>query len=141
MNLRMRKLLILSVFSRCSPGWLALLLLAVGLVPGRGQSIYQFAIPTYSVYENSSNVTVAVIRTGDVSTNGSVDFNTADGSAVAGLDYQATGGTLTFAPNEIVKSFVALGCQPIVRGEGRRSWLAHLLAAIIWSQPIMRCEG
>ena len=101
----MRKLLILSVLRRCSPAWLALVFLTVGLVPVRGQSTYQFAIPTYSVYENSSNVTVAVIRTGDVSTNGSVDFNTADGTAVAGLDYEATGGTLTFAPNEIVKSF------------------------------------
>ena len=34
-----------------------------------------------------------------------MDFNTADGTAVSGLDYQATGGTLTFAPNEIVKTF------------------------------------
>lgn len=101
----MRKLLFLSVLRRCSPAWLSLVLLTVGLAPARGQSTYQFAIPTYSVYENSSNVTVAVIRTGDVSTNGSVDFNTADGTATAGLDYQATGGTITFAPNEIVKTF------------------------------------
>ena len=101
----MRKLLILSVSRRYSPAWLALVLLALGLSPARGQSTYQFAIPTYNVYENSSNVTIAVIRTGDTSTNGSVDFNTADGTAVAGLDYEATGGTITFAPNEIVKTF------------------------------------
>ena len=47
----------------------------------------------------------ALCGTGDISTNGSVDFNTADGTAVSGLDYQPTGGTLTFAPNEIVKTF------------------------------------
>ena len=105
LNLRMRLTKYLSESRRSAPAWLALVLLALGLPPARGQSTYQFAIPTYNAYENSSNVTIAVIRTGDISTNGSVDFNTADGTAVSGLDYQPTGGTLTFAPNEIVRTF------------------------------------
>ena len=34
-----------------------------------------------------------------------VDYLTADGSALAGGDYQAAGSTLTFAPGETSKSF------------------------------------
>lgn len=34
----------------------------------------------------------------------SIDYSTADGTAVAGLDYVATSGTLTFAPGETTKT-------------------------------------
>jgi hypothetical protein len=37
-----------------------------------------------------------------------VDFSTADGGATAGLDYQATSGTLTFAPGETTKTIVVI---------------------------------
>jgi hypothetical protein len=35
-----------------------------------------------------------------------VDYSTADGTAVAGRDYVATSGTLTFAPAETVKTIL-----------------------------------
>ena len=35
-----------------------------------------------------------------------VDFSTADGTALAGADYNATGGTLTFAPGETTKTIL-----------------------------------
>ncbi|MCC6173804.1 MAG: FecR domain-containing protein [Chloroflexi bacterium] len=38
----------------------------------------------------------------------SVQFATADGTAMAGQDYQATSGTLTFAPGETVKQITVL---------------------------------
>src|SRR5262249_13108705 len=38
----------------------------------------------------------------------SVDFTTADGSAVAGADYIAASGTVTFAPGETNKSITVL---------------------------------
>jgi hypothetical protein len=38
----------------------------------------------------------------------SVDFGTADGSALAGLDYEAVGGSVTFAPGETSKTITVL---------------------------------
>ena len=107
-DLRMRKQLILSETRRRSPAWAVLLGivgLALGLAPVRGQSTYQLVIPTYSVYESGTNVTVAVIRTGDLSLPGSVTFGTADGTANVLADYTATNGVLDFAANELVKTF------------------------------------
>jgi Calx-beta domain len=45
-------------------------------------------------------VTVARTGTGALASNASVDFTTLDGSAIAGLDYVATNGTLTFGTNQ-----------------------------------------
>ncbi len=57
--------------------------------------------PQVTVPNDSTSTTTAVF-TVSLSTPGSqtvtVDFATADGTAVAGTDYQATSGTLTFAP-------------------------------------------
>lgn len=47
---------------------------------------------------------VRVSRTGDVSGSFSVNFNTSDGTAVAGSDYTATSGTLDFGPGELSKN-------------------------------------
>lgn len=83
--------------------------LILGAAAARAQSTYQFAIPTYAVYENGTNVTVAVIRTGDTSVPGMVSFSTTDGTppngATAPNDYTSTNGVLTFAPGEIVQTF------------------------------------
>lgn len=56
--------------------------------------------------EASFGITVAVTRTGDLSGTSTVNYATADGSAIAGQDYNATSGTVTFAPGESSKSFV-----------------------------------
>ena len=37
-----------------------------------------------------------------------VDFTTRDGTALAGSDYTATSGTLTFAPGEVTKQITVL---------------------------------
>jgi hypothetical protein len=47
---------------------------------------------------------VKVIRTGDVSQSVSVNYATADGTAIAGSDYTAASGTLNFAPGELSKT-------------------------------------
>jgi hypothetical protein len=66
----------------------------------------QLTSATYNVNEGDGLATVTVTRSGG-SLGGpvSVDYATADGSAVAGSDYDATGGTLTFGPGESSKSF------------------------------------
>src|SRR5262245_47794449 len=53
-----------------------------------------------TVLENAAEVVFSVRRTGDVDTMVSVDYVTIDGSALAGSDYQATAGTLTFGANQ-----------------------------------------
>jgi hypothetical protein len=66
----------------------------------------QLTAAGYSVGEGDGVATVTVTRSGG-SLGGpvSVDYATADGSAVAGADYGSASGTLTFGPNETSKSF------------------------------------
>ncbi len=60
----------------------------------------------YTVGEADGVVTVTARRSGG-SLGGpvTVDYTTHDGTATAGSDYEAAGGTLTFGPGEAVKSF------------------------------------
>ena len=56
----------------------------------------QFDSAVYSIAENQGSVTLLVTRTGGSGGIISVNYNTSDGSAVAGSDYVAGSGTLTF---------------------------------------------
>jgi parallel beta-helix repeat protein len=57
----------------------------------------QFDSATYTVLENAGSVTLTVNRTGGIDGAVSIDFDTVDGTAVAGTDYTATSGTLNWA--------------------------------------------
>ncbi len=61
---------------------------------------------TYNRSENAASLSVTVIRTGIVSSASpvTVDYSTADGSAVSGIDFHPTVGTLTFGPFETAKT-------------------------------------
>ena len=63
----------------------------------------RFGVVDTTVPEGAGSVTVTVQRLVAVGTD-SIDYATADGSAVAGEDYTTTSGTLTFAPGETVKT-------------------------------------
>lgn len=52
----------------------------------------------YTVMENCGSVDIRVLRLGDFSGHVSVDYQTQDGSAEAGLDYISQSGTITFTP-------------------------------------------
>ncbi|HEX8710071.1 MAG TPA: Calx-beta domain-containing protein, partial [Pyrinomonadaceae bacterium] len=54
------------------------------------------------------NATFAVTLSVPASSTVTVDFTTADGTATAGTDYQATSGTLTFAPGDLTKTVTVL---------------------------------
>jgi hypothetical protein len=81
-------------------------------VSGTGTIVNDDPVPTVSagnvsVSEGDSGTTNAVFTvslTNPTSTAITVDFATADGSAVAGSDYNASSGTLTFAPGETSKT-------------------------------------
>ncbi len=59
-----------------------------------------FSSPDYAVDEAAGTVTITVRRTGGSTGPASVDFATADGTAIAGDDYTAAGGTLTWADGD-----------------------------------------
>jgi hypothetical protein len=67
-----------------------------------------FSDAAYSVSEDGVEATIIVSRTGGGSSGFSVDYATADGSAVAGDDYIATNDTLDFADGEDSKTISVL---------------------------------
>lgn len=68
------------------------------------QNSVAFDTSSYSAVERDGSVNIGVTRTGDLSAQATVLYNTANGSAVAPGDYQATSGTLTFAAGESHKT-------------------------------------
>ena len=73
-------------------------------VPTAG--VLKFSAPIYSVLENVGQATITVTRTGGTTGVVDVQFATANGSAVAGTDYTAESGMLTFANGEASKTFM-----------------------------------
>lgn len=65
----------------------------------------QFSSSTYSVNEDAGSVVITVNRVDGATGNIEVDFATSDGTAVAGSDYTATSGTLSFTQGETSRSF------------------------------------
>jgi hypothetical protein len=60
----------------------------------------QFSAASYTVHEDDGQVAVTVTRTGESAGSVSVNYATSDGSAVAGNDYAAASGTLTWADGD-----------------------------------------
>ena len=65
-----------------------------------------FSAPSYVVNENGTNAYLNVLRTNGVTGMVTVDYFTRDGTALAGLKYVATNGTLVFADGETSKTIV-----------------------------------
>jgi uncharacterized delta-60 repeat protein len=62
----------------------------------------QFSAASYPVNENGGYATLTVIRTGGAAGSASVNFATANGpNCFSNINYTATSGVLTFAPNQI----------------------------------------
>ncbi|MBU0677273.1 MAG: DUF11 domain-containing protein [Verrucomicrobia bacterium] len=62
-----------------------------------GPGAFRFSSQLYSVGEEAGTAVVTVVRSGGTNGVVSVDFATMNGTAIAGSDYSATNGTLTFA--------------------------------------------
>jgi Metallo-peptidase family M12/Calx-beta domain len=60
-------------------------------------SAVAFGAATATVVETGTNAVLTLVRTGVTNTTVTVDYATADGTAVAGTDYTNTTGTATFA--------------------------------------------
>jgi len=76
--------------------------LAAGPAPPPGVSIDDVTLPEGNVGNTSASFTVRLSAAGTEPVT--VHYSTADGTATGGSDYQATSGTLTFAPGETTKT-------------------------------------
>ena len=65
----------------------------------------QFSASSYTVNENDASVLITVTRVNGSFGTVSVDYAATDGTAVAGNDYTAVSGTLTFADGITTQSF------------------------------------
>ena len=78
----------------------------------------QFSASSYGKAENGGSRTITVTLDAPLAVTATVDYATSDGTAVAGTDYTAASGTLTFAPSETSKSFnVAILDDNIYEGD------------------------
>jgi hypothetical protein len=78
---------------------------AVLTIIGNKAGTVQFSGASYSAIENGSTATITVTRTNGLTGAITVNYNTADGTAVAGTDYTAASGTLTFAGGVTSQTF------------------------------------
>ena len=65
----------------------------------------QFSAPTYTVDENDDTVSITVTRVGGSLGTVTVEYSSSDGTAIAGSDYSAVIGTLSFADGVTSQSF------------------------------------
>ncbi len=70
-----------------------------------GCSSIRFSKSTYTVSQTDYTASINVSRTGDPSAPVTVQYATSNGTAVAGQDYTAASGTLTFNPMDTTKTF------------------------------------
>ena len=66
---------------------------------------FRFLPSNYNVNESVASATITVNRTGGTGGTITVDYATTDNTAIAGADYTATSGTLTFLDGETSKIF------------------------------------
>jgi hypothetical protein len=65
----------------------------------------EFSAPIYNAYDTDPSATITVVVWPASTQSVTVDYTTNDGSATQGVDYVATGGTLTFAPGQTSATF------------------------------------
>jgi hypothetical protein len=71
-------------------------------------STVEFLASQFPVNEDDGAATITVVRSGDTSTQASVDYMTVDGQATQKGDYMVGNGTLRFAAGETSKTFSVL---------------------------------
>lgn len=98
-----------------------------------------FTSASYSVNEGvgSGQATISVARVGGTNGTTSVRFYTQDGSAINGVHYKTTSGTIYFLPGESVKSFpVGIIDEKIVEGNHTvRLYLSNPSGSTVLSTP------
>lgn len=79
---------------------------AIALLPT--EDVVQFATSSYGVNESAGTASVAVRRSGTGAGAATVRYATSDASAVAGTDYSATSGVLTWADGDLADQVISI---------------------------------
>jgi hypothetical protein len=103
-TLHLRKSIGRSPLSSISVFAAAALLLSAGAAFAVPPTKILFSSATLSVSENAGNAIVNVRRNGNTNGSSSVQCQTSDGTAIAGSNYTATSGVLTFGVGETNKN-------------------------------------
>jgi hypothetical protein len=101
---------------------------ASGLLPGTSGRTPRLSIGDAEIAEGNAGttpLTFTVSLSERATTEITVDYATDDGSATAATDYQATSGTLAFAPGETSKT-LNVSINGDTDAEGEESLLVHL---------------
>jgi len=69
-----------------------------------GTAVVEFKHPQYTVQPNARAATMALVRSGSTNASVTVDFTTTDETAIAGEDYTAKSGPITFAAGQTEES-------------------------------------
>ena len=96
-----------------------------------GPGFIAFAAPGFSALENGGNAVVTLIRTNGSAGSVSVSYATSDGSAVAGVDYVASSGMVTFGDGETSKNILV----PVIDDAGAPSAQGSRVFTIALSNP------
>lgn len=87
-------------------------------VPPPAHGSFAFAQPAFTVSESGGSATITVVRLGGSDGPATVSYSTTDGSALSGVDYTATSGTLTFVSGQSSTTIsVPVLDQGLVTGE------------------------
>ena len=70
-----------------------------------GTAVFDFSRATYTVDEDAGVALITIERSGDTTVAATVNYATTAGSAAAGSDFATATGTLSFAANELTKTF------------------------------------
>ena len=89
-----------------------------------------FSMVGYTVASTAGSVLIDVVRTGNLNVAVSVNYATSNGSAVAGQDYTAVAGTLTFPPTATDETFLI----PILSNPNRSTSFSTVNLAL--SDPV-----
>jgi hypothetical protein len=92
----------------------------VSIVTSRSPGTLQFSDASYRVNEYDSSVIITVTRVGGSSGDVTVNYDTRDDTAIAGSDFIAVSGTLSFADGVTSQSFV-IGILEETEFEGSES--------------------
>jgi hypothetical protein len=84
-----------------------------------------FSAAAYSVRESTHTLTITVKRNGGTASGVTVAYETSGGTAVAGPDYTAQAGTLSFGAGEVSKTFTIPILDNVIK-EGKKTFFIHL---------------
>jgi hypothetical protein len=85
-----------------------------------------FCASTYSVSQSAGSVSVIVKRGGTAATAISVDYATANGTAIAGKDYKAESGELQWAKNDWTPRTISVSISSALAFSGNKSFTLAL---------------